>query len=259
MSPAAPTNLTLGGRVALITGASRGIGAAIAAAYATAGAKVALVSRRLEGCQPLADELTAAGHAAIALACHTGERSQISAAVREVEARLGGIDIVVNNAATNPHFGSLLSATEAQWDKTLQVNVKGYFGVIQEAAQGMLARGHGKIINIASIAGLTPGRGMGVYSVSKAAVIALTQALAQELGPQGVQVNAIAPGVIRTRFSAALWQNEALTDAVSAKAGRIGEPDDLVGVALLLASDASNYINGAVFTVDGGLEAFGTL
>ncbi len=256
MSP--PIGFDLNGRVAFITGGSRGIGEAIARAYARAGAAVAVASRKRENVQPVADVITRDGGRAIALACHTGDRAQIAAAIADVVASFGGLDIVVNNAATNPHFGPLLDATDEMWDKTLQVNVKGYFSVAQIAVPHLLKRGGGKIINMASIAGITPGRMMGVYSVSKAAVLMLTQALAQELGPQGIQVNAIAPGVIQTKFSAALWSNAALSASVAAKSGRIGQPEDLEGVALLLASSASNYINGGVIVVDGGLETAGT-
>jgi NAD(P)-dependent dehydrogenase (short-subunit alcohol dehydrogenase family) len=251
------TGTDLSGKVALITGGSRGIGAAIAQAYASAGAAVAIVSRKRENGQPVADAITRDGGKAIALACHTGDRAQIAAAIAEVVAAFGGLDIVVNNAATNPQFGALLDATDEMWDKTLQVNVKGYFAVAQIAVPHLLKRGGGKIINVASIAGISPGRSMGVYSVSKAAVLMLTQALAQELGPQGIQVNAIAPGVIQTKFSAALWTDTALASSVTVKSGRIGQPEDLEGVALLLASSASNYINGSVIVVDGGLGVAG--
>lgn len=255
MSP--PIGIDLSGKVAFITGGSRGIGEAIARAYARAGAAVAVASRKRENVQPVADAINQGGGRAIALACHTGDRAQIAAAIAAVAATFGGLDIVVNNAATNPQFGPLLNATDEMWDKTLQVNVKGYFAVAQVAVPHLLKRGSGKIINMASIAGISPGRMMGVYSVSKAAVIMLTRALAQELGPQGIQVNAIAPGVIQTKFSAALWSNAALSAGVTEIAGRIGLPEDLEGVALLLASSASNYINGSVIVVDGGLEAAG--
>lgn len=246
-------------KVAIITGGSRGIGAAIAQAYAAAGARVVVASRKLENVQPVADEITAAGGTALALAAHTGEREQIQALVAQTVAAFGTVDIAVNNAATNPHFGPLLEATEEQWDKTLQVNVKGYFWLCQAVAPLMLERGSGKIINITSVAGLTPGTMMGVYSVSKAAVIMLTQSLAQELGPRGVQVNAIAPGVIQTKFSTALWSNERLVAGVQRRAGRLGQPDDVAGAALFLAADASDYINGSVLTVDGGLEVAATI
>jgi NAD(P)-dependent dehydrogenase (short-subunit alcohol dehydrogenase family) len=241
-------------KVAIITGGSRGIGEAIARAYADAGARVVLASRKLENVQPVADAINAAGGTALALAVHTGNRDEVQALVERTVETFGTVDIAVNNAATNPHFGPLLEATEEQWDKTLQVNVKGYFWLCQSVAPIMLARGSGKIINITSIAGLTPGAGMGVYSVSKAAVVMLTQSLAQELGPRGVQVNAIAPGVIQTKFSTALWSNEKLSAGVQRRAGRLGQPDDIAGAALYLASAASDYVSGTVLTVDGGLQ-----
>jgi NAD(P)-dependent dehydrogenase (short-subunit alcohol dehydrogenase family) len=252
------TLFDLSGKVALVTGGSRGIGSAIAQIYAQAGARVMIASRKLENTQPIADAINAAGGACIATACHTGDRAQVNAMVEQCLRELGRIDIVVNNAATNPHFGPLINATDEQWDKTLQVNVKGYFAVIQEAVPHMLKQGSGKIINVSSIAGITPGQMMGVYSVSKAAVIMLTQSLAQELGPQGIQANVIAPGVIQTKFSTALWSNQQLVNLVNRKAGRIGQPQDLAGVALFLASSASDYVNGSVMVVDGGLEVSGT-
>lgn len=244
----------LHGKVAIVTGGSRGIGEAIARAYAAAGAQVVVASRKLENVQPVADAINAAGGTALAIATHTGDRRQVQNLVQQTVAAFGTVDIAVNNAATNPHYGALLEATEEQWDKTLQVNVKGYFWLCQAVAPIMLERGSGKIINVASVAGLTPGAGMGVYSVTKAAVLMLTQSLAQELGPRGVQVNGIAPGVIKTRFSTALWSNERLAAGIERRAGRLGEPDDVAGAALFLASPASGYVNGTVLVVDGGIE-----
>jgi NAD(P)-dependent dehydrogenase (short-subunit alcohol dehydrogenase family) len=163
---------------------------------------------------------------------------------------------VVNNAATNPHFGPMLTADEGQWDKILDTNVKGVFRLCKAVVPYMQSQGGGKIINMTSVAGLRPSPGMGVYSVSKAAIIALTQVLAVELGPANVQVNAIAPGVIKTKFSQLLWQTPQIADPIlsSLPLGRFGEPEDIVGLALYLASPASAYVTGAVFVVDGGMN-----
>jgi NAD(P)-dependent dehydrogenase (short-subunit alcohol dehydrogenase family) len=253
------TELT--GKVALITGGSRGIGRAIALGFARAGAKVIVASRKQAGVDAVAEEIRQAGGTALAVAAHVGEEDAIASLVENSLAAFGQIDILVNNAATNPHFGALLDATPAQWDKIMQVNLRGVFLLCQRVVPGMVERGGGSIINIASIEGLRPSRVLGVYSVSKGALILLTQALATELGPFGIRVNALAPGLIRTGFSAALWQAPGLSEAVAARTplGRLGEPEDIVGAALFLASAASAYVNGAVITVDGGLVAGGPL
>lgn len=251
----------LTGKVAIVTGASRGIGQAIAQALAAAGARVALCSRKQDSLDAVAAEIQARGGQALAVAAHTGDANAIQALVAQTVERFGGLDIAVNNAATNPHFGPLLTADEGQWQKTLDVNVVGYFRLARAVAPEMQKRGGGKIINVASIAGLQPLPGMGVYSVSKAAVLMLTQALAQELGPSNIQVNAIAPGMIKTHFSRVLWQTEAIAQSIEAATplGRFGEVQDLVDAALYLASPASDFMTGAVLVIDGGLNVAGSV
>jgi NAD(P)-dependent dehydrogenase (short-subunit alcohol dehydrogenase family) len=243
----------LTGRVAVITGASRGIGAAVAQAFAAAGARVVLASRKLEGLEAVAAEIRAAGGEAVAMACHTGRAADVEALAARAEEAFGGIDILVNNAATNPHFGPLLEADEAQWDKTFEVNVKGYVHAIRACVPRMRARGGGAIVNVASVAGLVPHSGLGVYGVSKAAVLMITKTLAAELAPD-IRINAIAPGLIQTRFSEGLWSSPEIRDRAlrAIPQRRMGQPDDLVGAVLYLASDASRYTTGAVIVIDGG-------
>ena len=245
-------NLT--GKVAVITGASRGIGEAIAHAYARAGASVVLASRKQADLDEVAAEITAAGGRALAVAAHTGSDEAVNALVGRATESFGGVDIVVNNAATNPHFGPVMTAEESHWDKIFDVNVKGYFRVAKACSASMQARGGGKIINIASVAGLHPQPGMGVYCVSKAAVIMLTQVLAAELAQHNIQVNAIAPGFIKTKFSQVLWDNPALYAGITKliPQGRMAEPEELTGMALYLATAASSFTTGGIFTVDGG-------
>jgi NAD(P)-dependent dehydrogenase (short-subunit alcohol dehydrogenase family) len=250
------TEFSLAGKVALVTGSSRGIGRAIALRLAQAGAKVVVSSRKIENVQPVADEIEAAGGEALAVQCHVGRSDDVTAFVERTVEAFGRVDVAVNNAATNPHFGPLLTADESQWDKILDTNVTSVFRVCKAVAPHMEAQGGGKIINIASIAGLRPAGGMGVYGVSKAAVLMLTQVLAMELGRVNIQVNAIAPGVIRTRFSQVLWQTPQIAGPVlnSLPLGRFGEPEDVAGLALYLASPASDYVTGAIFVVDGGMN-----
>lgn len=252
---------SLEGKVAVVIGASRGIGRAIALRFAQAGARVVVSSRKLEGVQAVADEIQAAGGEALALQAHVGRWDDLTALVAQTVETFGRLDVAVNNAATNPHFGPLLAADEGQVDKTLDVNLKGVWRGCKAVAPQMEKQGGGKIINIASVAGLRPGTGMGLYSISKAGVIMLTQVLAVELGPANIQVNAIAPGVIKTRFSQVLWQTPEIAEPAlrTLPAGRFGEPEDVASLALYLASPASDYVTGAVFVVDGGRSVVATI
>ncbi len=244
----------LSGKVALITGASRGIGAAIAQAYAAAGATVVLSSRKQEALDHVAAAIQASGGQALAIATHTGDAEGVQRLVDRTCNELGGIDILVNNAATNPHFGPLLSSEESHWDKILDVNVKGYFRLVRACVPSMRARGGGKVINLASVAGKAPLPNMGVYCVSKAAVLMLTEVLAVELAPDNIQVNAIAPGFVKTAFSRAIWDNPTIHDTTIQRIPqrRIANVEELTGIALYLAAPASSFTTGATFVIDGG-------
>lgn len=244
----------LSGKVAVITGASRGIGEAMAHTYASAGAKVVVASRKMEGLQPVADAINAAGGEAMAVSVHAGETDSIQNLVEQAVSTFGGVDILVNNAATNPHFGPIMTAEDSHWDKIMQVNVKGYFHMVKACVESMKTRGGGKVINLASVAGRAPQTGMGIYCVSKAAVIMLTEVLAGELAADNIQVNAIAPGFIQTKFSSAIWSNPSVNEMVVNKIPqkRIAQPSELTGIALYLASDASSFTTGGTFTIDGG-------
>ncbi len=246
----------LSGLVAIVSGASRGIGEAAAWAMTKAGAKVVISSRNIENIVPVADEINKSyKDQALAVSAHAGKAESGEILVRRALEKYVRLDIVVNNAGTNPHFGPLLDATNSQWDKNLEVNVKGTFWLCRAAARQMQDQGDGgKIINIASVAGLQPSPMLGVYSVSKAAIIMLTKVLAVELAVDNIQVNALAPGFVKTRFSQALWGNENLKKAIveHTPARRIADPQEIGEAIVYLASSGSDFITGAVLTVDGG-------
>lgn len=244
-------------KVAIVTGASRGIGEAIARTLAANGAKVVLASRKQENADQAAAAIQKAGGTAKAIACHTGQVEQIRALVEKTLAEFGRIDILVNNAATNPYFGDVLGISESQFDKTFEVNTKGYFFLAQAAAKHMVKQGGGSIINIASIAGIMGPPMQGVYGMTKAAVILMTKAFAKELGPFKVRSNAICPGLTETHFSSVLINTKAIHDVAIAQIPlkRHAQPSEMAGIALYLASDASSFTNGAIFVIDGGATA----
>jgi len=244
---------SLEGKVALVTGGSRGIGRAIALDFADAGADVAISSRKLPDLEAVAEEIKAKGRKSMALASHIAKIDDSKTLVAKVKSEWGRIDILVNNAGTNPYYGPLLDAEEWAWDVTMNVNLKGPFLLGQLVAKVMREQGGGSIINIASIAGIIPSE-LNIYSVTKAGLIMLTKVMAKEWGQYKIRVNAIAPGVVKTRLSEALWKEPAKgEEAARTKAlGYIGLPEDIAGAALFLASDASSYLTGETILVDGG-------
>jgi NAD(P)-dependent dehydrogenase (short-subunit alcohol dehydrogenase family) len=244
----------LSGRVALVTGASRGIGSAIATALVEQGAEVVLSSRKQADLDEEAARINALyPERATAIAAHAGRPEDLERLVKLVMERFAHVDILVNNAATNPSFGPVLSADLAAWDKTFEVNLRGVFILTKLVYEAWMETHGGAVVNVASVGGIRPSLGLGVYNVTKAGVIMLTRQLARELGGK-VRVNGVAPGLIKTRFAEALWGNEAILERiVSANPmGRIGLPDEVAGVVAFLASDAASYVNGEVIVIDGG-------
>jgi len=247
----------LSGKVAIVTGGSRGIGRAIALGLASHGADVVVASRKQEDLDVVAGEIRALGRKAVATATHMRSREDIDRLVQATLAEFGKIDILINNAGTNPYFGPFMDMEERTWDQIMTVNLKGYFLLAQAVAKGMTERKSGNIINVASTGGRRASPGLGAYSISKAGVIMLTQVLAQELGTHGIRVNAIAPGIIQTRFAEALWSNEAILkrSVEQTPLGRIGQSEEMAGACVWLASDASSYVTGQTIVLDGGQSA----
>ena len=247
-------NFQLTDRVAIVTGASRGLGSAIAEGLVEHGARVVLSSRKQQDLDHEADRINARwGDRAVAVAAHAGREADLENLVTDTMARFGRIDILVNNAGTNPYFGTTLDAEPAAWDKTFEVNLRGYFLLTRLVYRAWMSEHGGAVLNIASTGGLRPSLGLGVYDITKAGVIMLTRQLAREIGGM-VRVNCIAPGLFKTRFAEALWGNPEILERVLASnpMGRIGEPSEIAGAAVFLVSDAASYINGQVLVLDGG-------
>lgn len=244
----------LTGRVALVTGSSRGIGEAIGRTLAAYGADVIISSRRQEECENVASSIRDNGHKANAMACHIGDPSQIDRVFNQIKDKYGRLDILVNNAATNPHFGPIINTDVSMFQKTVDVNIRGYFVMCQQGAKIMTNQGGGSIINVASVNGIVPGAMQGIYSITKAAVISMTKAFAKECGSAGVRVNALAPGATDTKFAATLVKNEAILSQFLPRIplGRVALPMEMAGAVLYLASSASSYTTGSCLVVDGG-------
>jgi NAD(P)-dependent dehydrogenase (short-subunit alcohol dehydrogenase family) len=248
---------SLENKTALITGASRGIGEAIAHCLSENGAKVILVSRKIDALQKVENDIKAKGGHAESMACNMGEIDQIKALVESVKEKYGTLDILVNNAAANPFFGNMIDAEEWAWDKIFDVNLKGPFFTIVEFAKLMKENGGGSIVNVSSVNGIRPAPFQGIYSVSKSALIALTKAFAKELAPYKIRVNALLPGLTDTKFASALTKDENLKGMIVSQIplGRVAEPEDMAGAVLYLVSDAASYTTGSLLVCDGGMIA----
>jgi NAD(P)-dependent dehydrogenase (short-subunit alcohol dehydrogenase family) len=252
MNPKNPFDLT--GKIALVTGASRGIGEGIARLLAAQGAHVIVSSRKQDACEAVAASIRDDGGKAEAYACHIGEMAQIDKLFADLEAKHGRIDILINNAATNPHFGHITETDVGAFQKTVDVNIRGYFFMSSAAAKLMAKNGGGSIVNVASVNGVTPGAQQGIYSITKAAVISMTKAFARECAPQKVRVNALLPGATDTKFASALFHNPVILEQALSRIPmrRVAEPSEMAGAVLYLASDAASYTAGAALNVDGG-------
>ena len=243
----------MSGKVAVVNGASRGIGEAIAKGLADCGALVVLTSRRLESVQKVADEILNAGGKAVARACHAGHLDEIQALFAYIDDEFGRLDILINNAATNPYFGPATELTPGAFDKTVAINLKGPYFMLCKAVPLMAKSGGGSVVNVASIAALISLPGQAVYSMTKAGLISITRSFAKEYGKQGIRVNAILPGVVETRLAAALVEDPGVQKWLSQlPAGRAGQPQDMVAGVLYLVSEQAAYTTGTTLVMDGG-------
>jgi NAD(P)-dependent dehydrogenase (short-subunit alcohol dehydrogenase family) len=249
----------LSGRTAIVTGSSRGIGRAIAEGLARAGAKVVVSSRKAAACASVVAAIEKEGGSAIGIACNVGHKDQLAALVAQTRAQFGAIDILICNAAVNPYFGPLAEIPDEAYDRTMNTNVRSNLWLCQMALPDMISRRDGAIVIISSIAGLKGSAALGVYGISKAADFQLARNLAVEWGKHNIRVNCIAPGLVKTDFAKALWDNpEQLAQRLrTTPLGRIGEPEDIAGIALLLASPAASFITGQVIVADGGVTIAG--
>ena len=244
----------LAAKVAIVTGASRGIGRAIALHLAADGAAVVMSGRHAETLDEVVHEIVEAGGRAIAVAAHAGEPGSAEALAESAMDAFGGVDILVNNAGTCPHYGPVLTADDAVWDKTMDVNVRSALRTAAACAPSMRSRGGGSIVNIASIAGLIPQPKVGLYCLSKAALVMLTKVLAAELAADGIRVNAIAPGFVRTRFSRAIWDDEDRSEETLRliPQRRFGTPEDVAHAVSYLVADGAGFTTGTTIVIDGG-------
>jgi NAD(P)-dependent dehydrogenase (short-subunit alcohol dehydrogenase family) len=244
----------LSGKVALVTGASRGIGESIAKTFAAYGAHVIVSSRKQESCEAVVAAIREAGGSAEAMACHIGDVAQIEATFAAIEKKHGRLDILVNNAATNPYYGHILDTDLSSFQKTLDVNIRGYFYSSVAGIKLMKKNGGGSVINVASVNGVIPGEMQGIYSITKAAVISMTQAFAKECAQSGVRVNALLPGPTATKFASALVDNPEVLNKMMPHVPmrRVAQPDEMAGAVLYLASNAASYTTGTCVNVDGG-------
>lgn len=241
-------------KVVIITGSSRGIGRAIAEMFAKVGAKVVVSSRTEEACAPVVEGILAAGGEAISIPCHIGKKEQLQALVDKTREQWGEIDVLVCNAAINPAYGPLGDLSDEAFDKIMGTNVRSTFNICNMVLPGMAANGGGSVILLSSIAGLRGNGVIGAYGISKAAEAALARNLAVEWGPKAIRVNALAPGLVKTDFAKALWEDPARLAIAEnhTPLRRIGQPDDIAGIALFLACDASAFITGQTIVADGG-------
>lgn len=245
----------LAGKIAVVTGSSKGIGRAIVEALARAGAKVVVSSRKADACEEVVSALRKEGKEGIAIACNVGRREDVQALIEKTRAHYGKIDVLVCNAAVNPYYGPLTGLTDEAFNKVMETNVRSNLWLANLVQPEMAARRDGVVIIVSSIGGLKGTDTLGVYAISKAADMQLARNLAVEWGPHNIRVNCIAPGLVRTDFAKALWENPKLLEATEKRTPlrRIGEPDDIAGAAVFLASRAGNWMTGQTIVIDGGV------